>query len=58
MLEDLEGAPPGAIVILQPCAHNPTGIDPNKDQWMEIADVCDRKKLFPFFDSAYQVIRL
>lgn len=43
---------PGDVVILQACAHNPTGLDPNKEQWVVIADVCERKKLFPFFDSA------
>ncbi|KAL1882914.1 hypothetical protein Daus18300_000552 [Diaporthe australafricana] len=45
---------PGDVVILQACAHNPTGLDPNKEQWVAIADICERKKLFPFFDSAYQ----
>ena len=28
MLEDLHAAPPGAIVLLHACAHNPTGVDP------------------------------
>lgn len=36
------------------CAHNPTGCDPTKEQWVKIADVIEEKKLFPFFDSAYQ----
>lgn len=54
MLEDLEQAPEGAVVILHACAHNPTGIDPTEDQWKQIADVCEKRKLFPFFDSAYQ----
>lgn len=36
------------------CAHNPTGLDPTKEQWVAIAELCERKKLFPFFDSAYQ----
>lgn len=36
------------------CAHNPTGVDPTMDQWKEIADVCEERKLFPLFDSAYQ----
>lgn len=25
-----------------------------QDQWKQIADVCEQKKLFPLFDSAYQ----
>uniref|UniRef100_A0A182MB16 Aspartate aminotransferase n=1 Tax=Anopheles culicifacies TaxID=139723 RepID=A0A182MB16_9DIPT len=54
MMEDLGNAPEGAVVILHACAHNPTGIDPTEDQWKQIADVCEKRKLFPFFDSAYQ----
>ena len=54
MLEDLKAAPVGAAVILHACAHNPTGIDPTRDQWKAIADVCEERKLIPFFDSAYQ----
>ena len=30
------------------------GIDPTKDQWKQIADVVEEKKLIPFFDCAYQ----
>ncbi|KAL4805842.1 pyridoxal phosphate-dependent transferase [Aspergillus unguis] len=44
----------GDVVLLHACAHNPTGLDPNKEQWKAIIDVCERKRLFPFFDSAYQ----
>uniref|UniRef100_A0A1I8NTU3 Aspartate aminotransferase, cytoplasmic n=1 Tax=Stomoxys calcitrans TaxID=35570 RepID=A0A1I8NTU3_STOCA len=54
MLEDLEKAPAGAVIILHACAHNPTGCDPTQEQWVKIADLMERKKLFPFFDSAYQ----
>lgn len=54
MLEDLRNAPEGAVIILHACAHNPTGNDPTQEQWKQIADVCEEKKLFPFFDSAYQ----
>ncbi|XP_055618857.1 aspartate aminotransferase, cytoplasmic [Toxorhynchites rutilus septentrionalis] len=54
MIEDLRAAPEGAVIILHACAHNPTGIDPTQEQWKAIADVCEEKKLFPFFDSAYQ----
>jgi len=54
MLEDLKAAPKGAVIVLHACAHNPTGIDPTKEQWKEIADVVEEKGLVPFFDSAYQ----
>jgi aspartate aminotransferase len=54
MMEDLKAAPERAVVILHGCAHNPTGIDPTKAQWEEIANVVEEKKLIPFFDCAYQ----
>ncbi|KAF2136658.1 uncharacterized protein K452DRAFT_292253 [Aplosporella prunicola CBS 121167] len=44
----------GDIIVLHACAHNPTGLDPTKEQWQQIADVCEDKGIFPFFDSAYQ----
>ncbi|KAM7356019.1 glutamate oxaloacetate transaminase 1 isoform 1-T2 [Cochliomyia hominivorax] len=54
LLADLEKAPEGAVIILHACAHNPTGCDPTHEEWIRIADLMERKKLFPFFDSAYQ----
>lgn len=44
----------GDVILLHACAHNPTGLDPSKEQWKQIAELCQRKRLFPFFDSAYQ----
>ncbi|XP_046558157.1 aspartate aminotransferase, cytoplasmic-like [Haliotis rubra] len=54
MLEDLNGAPEKSVVILHAVAHNPTGVDPTPEQWKEIADVCEAKKLFVLMDNAYQ----
>lgn len=54
MMEDLNNAPEDSVIVLHSCAHNPTGIDPTQDQWSKIADVIEAKKLFPFFDCAYQ----
>jgi aspartate aminotransferase len=55
MMSTLESeAEEGDVVLLHACAHNPTGLDPNKEQWRAIIDLCERKRLFPFFDSAYQ----
>lgn len=42
----------GDVVVLHACAHNPTGVDLTRDQWKGIADVCQEKKLVPFFDLA------
>jgi len=54
MLEDLSNAQPGSVVLLHTCAHNPTGVDPTKEQWHQIAEVVKKNQLFPFFDTAYQ----
>ena len=54
MLEDINNAPNGSCIILHVCAHNPTGVDPTKEQWQEILKVMQAKKHLPFFDSAYQ----
>ncbi|CAF3508985.1 unnamed protein product [Fusarium graminearum] len=55
MIEKLQAdAIAGDVILLHACAHNPTGVDPNKEQWRKIADVCERKQLFPLFDCAYQ----
>jgi len=44
----------GDIVLLHGCAHNPTGVDPTKEQWGKIADAIKENGLVPFFDCAYQ----
>ena len=54
MRSALQQAPEGSIVLLHACAHNPTGVDPTRDQWKEIAKVVRVRKHFPFFDCAYQ----
>lgn len=37
--EDLSNAPENSVIILHGCAHNPTGLDPTKDQWKTIAEI-------------------
>lgn len=54
MLSDLGKAPVGSSVLLHLCCHNPTGIDPTIAQWHNIAQICEKRKLNPFFDNAYQ----
>ncbi|RWA14539.1 hypothetical protein EKO27_g585 [Xylaria grammica] len=41
----------GDVLILHACAHNPTGLDPSREQWQRIAEICQEKKIFPFFES-------
>lgn len=50
----MQAAPENSIILFHACAHNPTGVDPTPEQWKEISDVVKEKKLFPFFDMAYQ----
>ncbi|EJM96285.1 amino acid aminotransferase [Herbaspirillum sp. YR522] len=54
MLAKLDGLPRGAVVLLHPCCHNPTGVDPLREQWVQIIDLLQRRGLLPFFDLAYQ----
>lgn len=51
---DLQAAPEQSIVLLHACAHNPTGVDPTQEQWVQISDIVKERKLFTFFDMAYQ----
>ena len=54
MIADIQGAPEGSVILLHGCAHNPTGIDPTKEQWGIIADTIKAKNHVAFFDVAYQ----
>lgn len=54
MIADIKNIPEGKCILLHVCAHNPTGMDPQIDQWKEISSVVKEKKLLPFFDCAYQ----
>lgn len=54
MCADLSAAPRGSVILLHACAHNPTGVDPTKEQWKGIAKVMRENGLLPWFDSAYQ----
>ncbi|KAJ0182069.1 hypothetical protein K1T71_002791 [Dendrolimus kikuchii] len=53
-IEDISKIPEGAIILLHACAHNPTGVDPKKEEWVKLSQVVKERKLFPFFDMAYQ----
>ena len=51
---ELKKMPEKSLVLLQGCCHNPTGFDPTPEQWEEIRSLCEARRLFPFFDFAYQ----
>merc|ERR1712137_333220 len=54
MLADIATAPMGSIFLLHAAAHNPTGVDPTKEQWLQISKACHENGVICWFDSAYQ----
>jgi len=54
MINDILNAPDNSVFLLHATAHNPTGIDPNLDQWKAISDAVAQKGHFVAFDMAYQ----
>ncbi|QQK46320.1 Aminotransferase, class I/classII [Penicillium digitatum] len=49
----LKLAEPQSVFIIHACAHNPTGGDPSKEQWQELARLFKARQLFPLFDAAF-----
>lgn len=54
LIEDLNQAGKGDVVLLHGCCHNPTGIDPTPEQWETLAQMSAEKGWLPLFDFAYQ----
>lgn len=55
LIEDLETKlESGTSILLHACAHNPTGVDPSREQWAEMSRVLKAKNIQIFFDCAYQ----
>ena len=54
LLDALNGAAAGTIVVLHACCHNPTGYDLSPAQWDQVIAAVKAKKLTPFLDMAYQ----
>ena len=50
----LNNVPDSSLYVIQPCAHNPTGTDPNDDQWNQIVATCKKKRHIIIIDNAYQ----
>jgi aspartate aminotransferase len=44
----------GDMLCLHACCHNPTGIDPSREQWQAIANVVKEVGIVPLVDFAYQ----
>lgn len=41
-------------IILHACCHNPTGLDPTKEDWDKIINTINELKMVPVIDMAYQ----
>ena len=54
MLASLEEAQPGQAILLHTVCHNPTGVDPQPEQWDRLAAWIRQRELLPIFDFAYQ----
>ena len=54
MLEALEHAPKGDVVLLHACCHNPTGFDLSRDDWRQVLQIVRERQLLPLIDFAYQ----
>lgn len=46
--------PVDSIILVHACCHNPTGVDLNKDQWLELRDIVKSRGIITFLDMAYQ----
>jgi aromatic-amino-acid transaminase len=54
MLDKLGTLPPGSVVLLHACCHNPTGVDLTAVQWAALIPVLKERQLLPYLDLAYQ----
>ena len=54
MLQALEAAPKGDVVLLHACCHNPTGFDLAQADWLQVLEVVRQRQLLPLIDFAYQ----
>jgi len=53
MISALSEVPAGDVVLLHACCHNPTGMDPDAEQWKAIAEAASKQGFLPFVDFAY-----
>lgn len=53
VLDAVSQAPPRSIFVFHASAHNPSGCDPSKEEWRQIAAVAKERCILPLFDSAY-----
>ena len=54
MVAALKQVTAGDAVLLHACCHNPSGMDLNKDQWQQLAELAKDIGFLPVIDMAYQ----
>ncbi|WP_087723768.1 amino acid aminotransferase [Pandoraea sp. PE-S2T-3] len=54
MVDAIDKLPARSVVLLHACCHNPTGVDLNDAQWVQVIEVLKKRELLPFVDMAYQ----
>ncbi|MEY4254387.1 MAG: hypothetical protein RLZZ566_1857 [Pseudomonadota bacterium] len=54
MLDSLNAAAPGTVIVLHACCHNPTGYDITPEQWDQVVEAVKARQLTAFLDMAYQ----
>ncbi len=54
MLDILKSVPAGDVVLLHGGCHNPTGVDPDREQWIALGETAASQGWIPFVDFAYQ----
>lgn len=54
MLAAVSQMPPGDVILLHGCCHNPSGIDPTIEQWSELGERLAERGILPLVDFAYQ----
>jgi len=54
MVEALKQVPKDDAVLIHACCHNPSGMDLNREQWQEVAELAGDIGFLPLVDMAYQ----
>ena len=54
MCAALRTVPPGSVVLLHACCHNPTGVDLTREQWQVLVPLLAERRTLPYLDLAYQ----
>jgi aromatic-amino-acid transaminase len=54
MMTAFRQIPLRSVVVMQPCCHNPTGVDLSTEQWNALTPLLLQRELIVFMDMAYQ----